>query len=243
MSEQSKGPSAFDELATAMLGATTHEDHGAPIGPPTDAVVRSGHEEDTFGVTSILMVPVVIAVMAGIAYAVVSFIFKPVNRVADNPIVVAGEPAKKANERFAKISSTDESAPVKQPRLEAVRRTDSTRNGKTDPEFLRSVRFSETGNSPEYYPEDLRPENYIDPITRQKVLREYAWVIDRKVARIPVDEAMKLLISEKLLPVQAKGSRPAVGTATEPKLSNGGRGLPAEEKKEPVKPVKKDDHE
>jgi hypothetical protein len=234
MADQPKGPSAFGELTTAMSGASTHVDHDSPVGPPADVVIRTGHEADTFGVKSILMVPVAIAVMAGIAYVVVSFTFKPVNRAAGVPAPVAGEAAKEAIDRFAHISSVDESAKVHQPRLEQFRLTDSTRNGKTDPEFLRSVRFTQTGLSPEYYPEDLRAENYIDPATKQKVLVDYAWVVDKKVARIPVEAAIHLLVSEKLLPVQAKESKPTSGTVSVPKLSNGGWGLPAE-KTEPAK--------
>jgi hypothetical protein len=241
MAEQSKGPSPFGELTTAMTGASV--DHDSPVGPPADVVIRTGHEADTFGVKSILMVPVAVAVMAGLAYVVVSFTFKPVNRHPDVPHSVAGEAAKKANERILHISSSDPDAKDKQPRLEAFRVTDSTRNGKTDPEFLRSVRFSENGNSPEYYPEDLRADNFIDPATKQKVLRDYAWVIDKKVARIPVAVAMELLVSEKLLPVREKESKPVTGTVTVPKQSNGGWGLPAE-KTEPEKKTdtKKDDH-
>jgi hypothetical protein len=245
MAEQPRGPTAFGELATAMTGASSHVDHDSPVGPPADVVIRTGHEADTFAVKSILMVPVAIALMAGIAYTVVTVAFEPVNRAEGVPAPAAGETAKRAMDRIAHISSTDPDAKVHQPRLEPIKVTDSTRKGKTDPEFVRSVRFSETGNSPEYYPEDLRAENYIDPATKQKVLRDYAWVLDKKVARIPVEAAMQLLVSEKMLPVRAKESKPGSGTVTVPKLSNGGWGLPAE-KAEPAKADakdgKKDDH-
>src|SRR5262249_40932815 len=166
MAEQSKGPSPLGELTTAMTGASV--DHDSPVGPPADVVIRTGHEADTFGVKSILMVPVAIAAMAAVAYVVVSFTFQPVNRHPGVPSPVAGEAAKKADERRLHISSSDPDAKDKQPRLEGFRVTESTRNGKTDPEFFRSVRFSESGNSPEYYPEDLRADNFIDPVTKQK---------------------------------------------------------------------------
>jgi hypothetical protein len=244
MSDPQKAPGTFGELTTALTGASTHGDHGAAVGPPADAVVKIGHEADTFGVKSILMVPLAVALMAAVTYTVVTVIFKPTNRSAENPIVEAGPKAKEADERRTKISSTDPNPDVvHQPRLEGVRITESTRNGKSDPEFFRSVRFGDAGNSPEYYPEDLRADNFIDPATKQKVLRDYAWVVPNKVARIPVEAAMHLLVSEKMLPVKANGVRPPAGTATTPKLSNGGRGL-AEEKKEPAKAdeKKKDEH-
>ena len=246
MSEHSKGPSAFGELATAMTGASSHVDHDSPVGPPAEVVVRTGHEADTFGVKSILMVPVAIAVMAAVAYVVVTICFRPVNGPPDMPKPGPDGKLQQPTDRFAHISEIDPAAPVKEPRLEAFRITDSTRLGKPDPTYLRSVRFSDSRNAPEYYPEDLRAENYIDPITHQKVLRDYGWVVDKKVARIPVEAAMQLLIAEKSLPVQAKETRPVVGTATVPKLSNGGWGLLAE-KTEPAKAdapkdEKKDEH-
>lgn len=237
MSDRPKESSALGELTTAMTGASFDGGHGAAIGLPGEAVVKAGHEADSFQVKSILLVPVAIAMMAGLAYIVVTAVFGWVNRNSGENAPVAGPAMKAADDRFAHISSTDNSAKVSQPRLEAIRMSDSTRNGKTDPEYFRSVRFSDSGNSPEYHPEDLRPENYIDPETKQKVLRDYAWVIDQKVARIPVSVAMGLLISEKLLPVQAKESKPVIGTATIPKLSNGGWGLSPEKKTEPAKPA------
>ena len=105
-----------------------------------------------------------------------------------------------------------------------------------DPAFLRSVRPSEAGNSPLIRPEDLRPDNYVDPITRQKVLRDYAWVSKEKgVARIPVNVAIKVLIEKNAFPVQANPSVPATGTVDEAEAlerrqrtaGQGGKDVPA----------------
>lgn len=225
------------ELYTSMTGAGHGHDE-QPVGPPPTPVVDVGHEPDEFNARPILTVPVFIAFVMVAAFGIATGMFvyfrgeTAGNDGNANP-VAAERNAKVLDERFARISSSDPKAEVKQPRLEWLRQTDSVRDGKEDPPFLRSVRFSEGGNSPEYRPEDLRPDNYIDPITRQKVLRDYGWVNQEKgVARIPVSVAMKLLIEKNSLATQANVSVPVAGTATKPKLSNGGNELPSKASKD-----------
>jgi hypothetical protein len=225
------------ELYTSMTGAGHGHDE-QPVGPPPAPVVGVGHEPDDFNARPILTVPVFIGVVMVCAFGIATGMFvyfrgeSAGNDGNANP-VAKDRNDKPIDERFARISSSDPKAEVKQPRLEWLRQTDSMRDGKEDPPFLRSVRFAESGNSPEYRPEDLRPDNYVDPITRQKVLRDYGWVNQEKgVARIPVSVAMKLLIEKNALPVQANVSVPATGTATKPKLSNGGNERPAKDAKD-----------
>lgn len=236
------------ELYTSMTGAGHGHDE-QPVGPPPPLVLGVGHEPDDFNARPILTVPVFITFVMLAAFGIASamFVYFRNGNVANDSganAVAKERNDKPLDERFARISSSDPKAEVKQPRLEWLRQTDSARDGKEDPPYLRSVRFSESGNSPEYRPEDLRPENYVDPITRQKVLRDYAWVDKEKgVARIPVSVAMKLLLEKKSLPVQANVSVPGAGTATKPKLSNGGNELPSQAAKDvPHKATKADDH-
>jgi hypothetical protein len=219
------------DLYTAMTGAGHGHDE-QPIGPPRDAVLGVGHEPDTFNVKPILTVPVFIGIVMVGAFAITSGFFAyfgAFSKPKDTPI----------NDRFARISSSDEKAEVKQPRLEHLRKSDSKRialDGKPmdDEAFFRSVRFDADGNSPFYRPEDLRAENYVDPITKQKVLRDYAYATaDKSVARIPIDVAMKLILAKKSLAVQSNVSVPVTGTGTLPKLSNGGNELPANAAKMP----------
>lgn len=225
------------ELYTSMTGAGHGHDE-QPVGPPPAPVVSVGHEPDDFNPRPILTVPVFIGFVMLCSFGIATGMFvyfrgeTAGNDGNANPIAKERND-KPLDERFARISSSDAKAEVKQPRLEWLRQTDSARDGKEDPPFLRSVRFSEVGNSPEYRPEDLRPDNYVDPITRQKVLRDFAWVDKEKgVARIPVSVAMKLMIAKNALPVQANVSVPTVGTGTKPKLSNGGNELPAKAAKD-----------
>ena len=238
------------DVYTSMTGAGHGHDE-QPVGPPPAPIVDIGHEPDTFNSKPILTVPVFIGGVMLFAFILVSIMFFYFRDVVDtndpgaNPIAKAKED-RPINQRFASISSTDPKADVKQPRLEFLQEANRTRNGSKDqdPAFLRSVRPSEAGNSPQYRPEDLRPDNYVDPITRQKVLRDYAWVSkDKGVARIPVNVAIKVLLEKNAFPVQANPSVPATGTVTKPKLSNGGNELPAKAAKDvPVKTTKVDDH-
>lgn len=238
------------DVYTSLTGAGHGHDE-QPVGPPPAPVVDIGHEPDTFNSKPILTVPVFIGGVMLFAFVLVSIMFIYFRDVVKENDAGANAVAKaKAdrpiNERFASISSSDPKADVKQPRLEWLRQADTSRNGSKDqdPSFLRSVRFSEAGNSPLIRPEDLRPDNYVDPITRQKVLRDYAWVSkDKGVARIPVNVAIKVLLEKNAFPVQANPSVPATGTVTKPKLSNGGNELPAKAAKDvPVKTTKVDDH-
>lgn len=236
------------DVYTSMTGAGHGHDE-QPVGPPPTPVVDIGHEPDTFNSKPILAVPVFIGGVMLFTFFLVSILFFYFLNVAKekDDLAKADGPI---NQRFATISSTDPKAQVKQPRLEWLREANTSRNGSDvqDPPFLRSVRFSEAGNSPLIRPEDLRPDNYVDPITRQKVLRDYAWVSKEKgVARIPVNVAIKILLEKNAFPVQANPSVPATGTVTKPKLSNGGNELPAKAAKDvsakvvdPGKEVKKD---
>ena len=234
------------DLYTSMTGAGHGHDE-QPVGPPPAPVVNIGHEPDTYSTKPILSVPVFISFVMLCAFGITTAMFwyfraeVTANDGGSNPDAKARND-KSFDERIARIASMDEKAEVKQPRLEWLRATDSTRDGKKDEPFFRSVRFSENGNSPEYRPEDLRPDNYVDPITRQKVLRDYGWVDKEKnVARIPVSVAMKIMLEKNAFPVQANQSVPVVGTATKPKLSNGGNELPSKAAKDVVA-AKKDDH-
>jgi hypothetical protein len=234
------------DLYVAMTGASAGHDESPP-GPPVGGIVDVGHEPDSFKVKSILYVPLAVAITMLLAYFVVTGLFNYMRGLTESNDGNANPQAKAISsltidQRFDRISSMDDKAAVKQPRLEWLRKSDSKRNGETDPPYVRSVLPSDKGNSPEYRPEDLLPHNYIDPITKQKVLADYAWVNkDKGVARIPVNVAMKLVLA-KGLPVQANPSAPTVGTALKPKLSNGGNELPAKAASDP-KAVKHDDHD
>ncbi len=195
--------------------------------------VKAGHEPDRFAVRSILYVPVIMVVMVVVGFVIVTITF---NGLTEKPPVDpdknprgAADSKKDVNARFATISSTDPEARTNQPRLEYLKQT-ANNDQKDDPAFYRSKRPIEAvGATWELRPEDLRPENFIDPTRKTRILVEAGWQgDDTKVAHIPIAEAMDALLASKKLPTKP-GAKPApVTTDGKPKISNSGRGGPSQ---------------
>ena len=116
-----------------------------------------------------------------------------------------------------------------QARLEYMRQIDNKRNDVngnlvSDPPFVRSFQPSGSLNSPEIYPENNRPENFVDPTFRKKVLLEEGWFVRDKTAFIPIDEATHLMLSDDKfkLKIAEKQAVVPVGTQGKAKMSTGG---------------------
>lgn len=214
---------------TLVTKPTDHEMPSAGIGHDQEKPgaepesVRAGHEPDWFDARGVVFIPILVVIAAVLTYGVVTLLFavfdpgKADDRGA-NPMAKA-ENDKPFNERVTRISSQDENAKHRQPRLEWVRQVEPKHAG--EPTYYRSMKTPETGNPPEIRPEDLRAENFVDWNTGEKPLADYKWLSQGKgVARIPVSEAMKILAADKKLP--AKAGRPAA--PPKPTLSNGGQG-------------------
>lgn len=201
---------------------TTAHAHDDIPGTHPDSL-KAGHEPNFFNAKGVVFIPIGVTIATIMTYGLVTLLFsffKPGEPVTEgaNPMAAANNSAD-YNERVARISSQNPEAPVKQPRLEWMRKVD---NRPGEPVFLRSFRMSDTGNSPEIYPEYLRAQNFIDWNTGEKPLVQYKWLDkDKGVARIPVNEAMKILVTSKKLP--AKHVHLADTNAGRSKLSNGGQ--------------------
>lgn len=238
-----------DNPLTAMLislsgsGGPAHE-----TGPPgaNELSVRAGHEPDRFQVRGILYVPLAVVGVLVVAYLLVTWLFAMAmsgkdadlaRAKAQNPLATA-ENTKDWDSRIGQISSTDPRAQsgdhptgVAQPRREGLYQTLNKTDGTPDPEFYRSKLPDPEGNNPvDVRPEDLRPENYVghyfDPVRGEKFLAKYGWADEgKKLARVPIDEAIKMVAEGKLkLPVRkdpVKLPETSVGRA---RLSNSGRG-------------------
>jgi hypothetical protein len=201
--------------------------------------IRAGHEPDWFDARGVIFVPILVLIAAAATYGFVTLMFNyfdpgtPLKEGA-HP-VAAAQNARHFNERVVDISSQDPDAPVRQPRLEWMRTVEKMYEG--EPTFYRSMRALEFGNPPEIRPEDLRPENFVDWNTGERPLAEFGWVDREKgVARIPVNEAIRILATEKKLPAQT--GTPLSGTVGLPRMSNGGQvGLPRSHRSGEVVPT------
>ncbi|MGL4423566.1 MAG: hypothetical protein ACRCZF_23115 [Gemmataceae bacterium] len=212
---------AIYEAATGATAPGTG--HAEDVVGFDEKSVKAGHEPDAFDAKGIILVPIVIIVVLIVTYVIISFTFryfKPGEAIVDgaNP-KAAADNAKDYNDRVSQISSTDEKAKVKQPRLEWLGTVDKKSD---EPVFHRSFGFKDSGNPPQITPQYLLPENYVDWNTNEKKLVNVKWVSQEKgVVRIPIAMAMHILAHDKKLP--AKPGAGPLGTAGKPKLSNGGQ--------------------
>jgi hypothetical protein len=253
-------PPHEDNPLTAMLislsgsGGPAHE-----TGPPgaNELSVRAGHEPDRFQVRSILYVPAAVVVVLVLAYLLVTGLFSWAMSGRDADLARAQQQNPLATEqntadwdkRVAQVSSTrpkplpfDQPAGTAQPRREGLNVTLNKNDGRPDPEFFRSKLPDPAGNNPvDVRPEDLRPDNYVgyvfDPVRGEKFLARFGWADEgKRIARVPINEAIKMVAEGKLkLPVR-KDPVKLQTTAERAGTSNSGRGKP------PATPAKKDEH-
>lgn len=234
------------EAVVVSLTGASHSEHDTDVPGAERDSVRAGHEPDKFGVKSILAVPALLVAMVLVAFGIVTAVFLTqytrfvpaaagTNPQAVEMNTTVSKDGKTRSERdisdrFARIGST---APkdlaglpgtaVPQPRLEYLKQTEP--QTETDPPFERSKRPVESAsNTYEIRPEDLRAENYVDPVTKEKVLATYGWVdADKQVARMPIGEAIRQVLASKKLKAR-KDAIPSPGSSIHtPTLSNGGR--------------------
>lgn len=232
-------------VIVSMSGAS-HSEHDTDIPGAERDSVRAGHEPDRFAAKAILAVPALLTLVVLTAFGVVTFLYRtgytrfhPAPAGGFNPQAVAFNTTLAADgkeridrdvsSRVSRISST---APkdvnglpgtaVPQPRLEYLKET--APESKDDPAYLRTKRPIETpSNTYEIRPEDLRPDNYADPETKVKMLATYGWLdTNKKVARIPINDAIKMVIAGKKLPARKDAVPSPTSTTYAPTLANGG---------------------
>jgi hypothetical protein len=135
-----------------------------------------GYEKRDINVPVVLGAVALLAVGFGGLLAVLYAVFQgSVAAGPGLPVVTAGE--RPLNDRLATIPD---------PRLEGLRELQQV------PPTVSPSAETPTGNSPEYHPEDLRPE-------RQAGLHGYEWVDRGKgIARIPIDRAMGIVASGQI---------------------------------------------
>lgn len=181
-------------------------------GPPSDAVIRRGYEEDGYDTKSVVSVPILVVLFFVLAFVTVTIMFSyfrhtPVDPMA-NPQTVQDN-SRPLGERIASTPARGRPEPLKI--LDA--------SGADPRTITRSP--VKTGNSPEYHPEDIRPSPENTP-----TLYEASWVVPGQLARVPLDEAKAAALKGGKLKVR---EHPVVlpDSSTVASGSNAGRGLTA----------------
>jgi hypothetical protein len=228
----------LQQLWVAMSGASAgHHEETPGVEQKSVAV---GHEPDRFGIGGIVAVPVAVIVTLVVTYAIVTGMVNYVNGKASDPIA-SGDPS--INDRLGRINSSGGVAapgvpgqPLGEPRLDGLPKLDTRVNGKDVAPYLMSFRRTPSGNWPDIYPEDLRPENYTDYLTQKKPLVDSpeAHAGNKGYARIPVADAIEALLKNDVLKKQyvptADHPLDPAKAANRPKPSNGGQAVSAKPK-------------
>lgn len=201
---------------------------GGGINP---AAIAAGHEPDVFAVKPIFSIPVAVVITFIVCFGVTTVLFFSFFRER-SPDPLAHPEAKARSDAALndRLSRTDRQGEdkndrreVDQPRLEPLRRLEN--NGQTITQMPLP-----RGNSPWLHAEDIRPD-------RVEGLQKAGYVgTDKKVARIPIEDAIRLATEKKdgntVLPV-AKDAPKRIGSGEKPSASNAGQGKmpPAPKKK------------
>lgn len=213
-------PGAGRKWPADAADASAPDDSGGGGGVNPESI-RAGHEPDVFAVKPILSVPLAVVVSFVIAFVVAAVAYKMLSGEERDPFTHPDAVAREQeplNNRLARIErkGLDETNPrreMDQPRLEPLRRLEGNGLFYARPELP-------TGNSPEIHPEEISPD-------RVAALQRAGYTDgDKKTARIPIADAMKIAVAGKtLFPVQKVPSNP-VSTADRPSTSNAGRSTP-----------------
>lgn len=237
------------KVVVVSLSGASHSEHDTDIPGAERDSVRAGHEPDKFQAKSILAVPALLIGVVIVAFSIVSALFftqyhrfvpetsgfNPQSADLNTKLADDGKTRvdRDINDRLARFGSTapkdvagQPGTAVPQPRLEYLKQT--APNTPDDPAFERSKRPVESvTNTYEIRPEDLRPDNYLDPVTKEKVLVSYGWVDpDRKLARIPIGEAMRQVLASKKLKARKDPLPSPTSSINTPTLANGGQVRP-----------------
>lgn len=213
-------PDPVPALAPRGHGTPTpSEPTHVPVDPTT---IARGHEEDRYDWRAVWSVPALVVAFFVLAFSTVTVLYGFIANPSPDPNLDSPQAVERnresLNDRLARIGRGKE---VNQPRLEDLKMIEGNNGDRGNPRaFTQPVK--PTGNSPWVHPEDLRPNPENTP-----ALYQAAWANPGKtVARIPIDDAMKLATDPKakLLPTQAAQSKPVV-TWERPTAANAGRGF------------------
>jgi hypothetical protein len=214
-------------LAPVSPGAPRADDHDVS-GPPDPATIARGHEVDRYDNASVLSVPLLVILFFVLAFGTTTIIFYFIAPSSADPNAhpqAADRNKAPLNERIGRTQRG--SKDVDQPRLEGVKQRSGDARAITRPEMP-------TGNSPWIHPEELRPSP-----TNTPALYRSGWVDPNKtIARLTIDEAMEVALSDKKLNLLNVSATPSTvrSSTNVPTAANAGRGFGSSEATPPKLP-------
>ncbi|MBY0457144.1 MAG: hypothetical protein K2V38_07395 [Gemmataceae bacterium] len=210
-------------LAPKPPGQPSHDDHDTS-GPPSDATVKRGYEEDTYDTKTVLSVPLLVILFFVLAFGTVTVLFSLIAYPAADPKAhpQAAERNKRSlNDRIRAVGE-DREHPVRLDQIDVL-----TDNGKVDGRMITRPKSAQD-NSPQVHPENVGLKPGDRPVADA-------------VLGLDADKAAKTLAA--LFP---SGGRPPLDPAASqrvPSWANAGRGAFASTARPPQAPKdeKKDD--
>ena len=197
------------------------------------AAIARGHEADGYDTASVVSVPLLVIGFFLTAFVVTTGVFwYATKREAADPNTHPEAAARNAEPLNTRLNRIYRGGEVDQPRLEPlVLREDGSQTYSRKP--------LAQGNSPQIHPEALRVSKENTP-----ALYVAGWVDQgKKIARIPIDEAMKVALKDKdgVLKAAKTDTKP-VESQFRPSAANAGRGAGESKVVAPGATPPKNDH-
>lgn len=228
-------PGAGPNWPADAANPTAGDDHGGGGGVSAEAL-RLRHEPDVYAVKPILSIPFAVVVTFLVAFTVAAVVFAYVMAQGAKPAPfthpqAAARAKMPLNDRLSRLDrngANDSKPEVDAPRLETLKRLGGSTTERGF-QFTTGLELPR-GNSPWIHPEDILPER-VAGLQRAEYLDK-----DKKTARIPIADAMKLVV-EKGLPAQKAAQRPQGSTERATGANAGRGGLPAPAKADEPAPA------
>jgi hypothetical protein len=212
------------ELAPRQPGSPK-PDEADRGGGPSPAVIARGYEEDGYDPKSVISVPILVIGFFVLAFTSVTIIFAYFRHPLPNPDANPQTVEDNSRPLDKRIAASPRGRPEPQQILDE-------RGGSA---FAITRPPAREGNPPLLHPEDIRPTPENTP-----TLFKTGWVVEGKVARIPLPDAMAAALKDKKLQARADPVAPPDSSAV-PTGFNAGRGKPPVPPGNGKKEDKKDD--
>ena len=206
---QPGGGDPVSALAPTQPGSPKPDEADRGGGPSAEVIAR-GYEQDRYDPKSVISVPILVIGFFVLAFTSVTIIFAYFRHPLPNPDANPQTVEDNSRPLDKRIAASPRGRPEPQQILDE-------RGGSA---FAITRPPAKEGNPPLLHPEDIRPSPENTP-----ALFQTGWVIEGKVARIPLPDAMAAALKDKKLQARANPVPPP-DSASVPSAFNAGRGKP-----------------